>query len=151
MAAEAFDNADGTGALALSGNGLVVGDGPTSISVTDGSASFSLAHHMSETINATGETNETLAFASGFGHNTITGLLAGGRASDVIQLNLSMFSGLSSSNTPAENLASLLLSGAAAQSGSNVTITNSAHDVLTLVGLTTATLSHNAGSVLKFV
>ena len=68
----------------------------------------------------------------------------------MIQFNHSMFSGLSSSNTAAQDLASLLSSGAAAQSGSNVKITDLAGDVLTLVGVTTSTLSTQANSVFKF-
>jgi hypothetical protein len=46
--------------------------------------------------------------------------------------------------------AALLSSGAMAQSGSNVMITDSAHDVLTLGGVTTTTLSQNASSIFKF-
>jgi hypothetical protein len=62
-----------------------------------------------------------------------------------------MFSGLSSSNTAAQDVAALLSSGAMAQSGSNVTITDSAQDVLTLVDVTTTALSQHASSVFKFV
>jgi hypothetical protein len=70
-----------------------------------------------------------------------------GGASDVIQFNLSMFSGLSSNNTAAQSLVVLLWSSAAAQSGPNVTITDLAGDVPTPAGVTT----NNASSVFKFV
>ena len=42
-------------------------------------------------------------------------------------------------------------SGAVVQSGANVTITDTAHDVLTLNNTTTSMLSHYAGNVVKFV
>jgi hypothetical protein len=99
---------------------------------------------------ATG-TEQTFQYASGFGHSSVTGLLAGGSTSDVIQMNLSMFKGLSSSNTAAQDVDALLSSGAMAQSGPNVTITDLAHDVLTLRGVTTSALSLHASSVFKFV
>jgi len=48
-------------------------------------------------------------------------------------------------------LADLLASGAATQSGANVTITDLAGDVLTLKDSTATTLSASANSALKFV
>ena len=62
-----------------------------------------------------------------------------------------MFNGLSSTNTAAQNLADLLGSGAAMQSGHNVTITDLAGDVLTLKDVTTTMLSASANSSFKFV
>ena len=141
----------GSGQLLLYANGLAISSSSGALSVTTGSDAFAVNAHATEAISATGLNSETFKYASGFGDSTIAGLQAAGSASDVIQLNLSMFSGLSSSNTAAQDLASLLSSGAAAQSGSNVTITDSAHDVLTLAGMTTATLTANASSVFKFV
>jgi hypothetical protein len=142
---------NGSGALLLYANGQTISSSSGALRVTIGTDAFNLNPHTTEAITATGKSSETFEYASGFGQSSITGLLAGGSASDVIDLNLSMFSGLSSSNTAAQNFAAVLSSGAAAQSGSNVTITDSAHDVLTLVGVTTTTLSLNASSTFKFV
>ena len=120
----------GLGQLLLQANGLTISSSSGALSVTTGSDAFAVNAHATEAISATGLNSESFNYASGFGDSTITGLQAGGSASDVIHLNLSMFSGLSSSNTAAQDLASLLSSGAVAQSGANVTITDSAHDVL---------------------
>jgi hypothetical protein len=149
--AKAEDMTDGTGHLLLFADGLTVSSSSGQLSVTTGLDTFPLNAHATEAISATGLDAETFEYASGFGQSSITGLLAGGSANDVIQFNLSMFSGLSSSNAAAQNWADLLSSGAAAQSGANVTITDSAHDVLTLKGMTTSTLTAYANSVFSFV
>ena len=141
----------GSGDLILHADGLTISSSSGTFSVTTGSDTFALNAHATEAISASGLNSESFDYASGFGQSMITGLQVGGSASDVVQLHLSMFSGLSSSNTAAQNLSHLLSSGAAAQSGSNVTITDSAHDVLTLANVTTTALSQNASSVFKFV
>ena len=84
--------------------------------MTSGADTFNLNAHSTEAISATGLSSETFKYASGFEpkHDKRP---RGGRLGG-IQLNLSMFSGLSSSNTAAQDLASLFSSGAAAQSGS---------------------------------
>ena len=148
--ARAEDMTDGSGDLLLFVDGLTVSSSSGQLSVTTGADTFPLDAHATEAISATGLDAETFEYASGFGQSSITGLLAGGGASDVIQFNLSMFSGLSSINTATQNWAELLSSGAAVQSGTNVTITDSAHDVLTLMGVTTSTLPASANSVFKF-
>ncbi len=149
--ADAENMTNGSGDLLLYANGLTISSSSGALNVTTGADKFGVKAHATEAITATGLNSETFDYASGFGQSTIIGLVAGGGASDVIQLNLSMFSGLRSTNTAAQNLATLLSSGAAAQSNSNVTITDSVGDVLTLAGVTTATLSQNASSVFKFV
>jgi hypothetical protein len=141
--ARAEDMTNGSGHLSLFADGLTVSSSGQ-LSVTTGADTFSLNAHATEAIIATGHNAETFEYASGFGQSSITGLLAGGGASDVIQFNLSMFSGLNPTNTAAQNWADLLSSGAAAQSGANVTITDSAHDVVTLMGVTTSTLTAQA-------
>ena len=150
LVADAQDMTNGSGNLLLSANGLTISSSSGNLQLTAGADTFNLKAHATEAISATGLNSETFKYASGFGQSSITGLNAGGSASDVIQFNHSMFSGLSSSNTAAQDLASLLSSGAAAQSGSNVTINDSVGDVLTLVGVTTNTLSTYANSVFKF-
>ena len=62
-----------------------------------------------------------------------------------------MFNGLSSRNTATQNWGTLMTSGAAIQSGANVTITDAAHDILTLNNTAISTLSHDASNVFKFV
>ena len=96
-------------------------------------------------------TGETFDYGSGFGHESITGLLASGPSHDVIELPLTMFKGLSSTKTATQNWEALMSGGAVAQSGANVTITDAAHDILTLNNVTTSMLSHDAGNVFKFV
>ena len=149
--AKAEDITHGSGDLLLYVSGLKVSSSSGQLNVTTRADAFPLNAHTKEAISATGLNSETFEYASGFGHSSITGLLAGGGASDLIQFNLSMFHGLSSTNTAAQDLADLLSSGAAARSGPNVTITDSVHDVLTLMGVTTSTLNANANSVFKFV
>jgi hypothetical protein len=94
---------------------------------------------------------KTIDYRSGFGHESITGLLAGGSSHDVIELPLTMSKGLSSTNTASQNWNALLSGGAAVQSGANVTITDAAHDILTLNNVTTSMLHHDASNVFKFV
>jgi hypothetical protein len=151
LVARAEDMTNGSGDLLLYANGLKVSSSSGHMNVTTGADAFPVKAHATEAISATGLNSETFEYASGFGHSAITGLLAGGGASDMIEFKRSMFHGLSSTNTAAQNLADLLSSGAAAQSGPNVTITDSAHDVLTLMGVTTSTLHAYANSVFKFV
>ncbi len=62
-----------------------------------------------------------------------------------------MFGGLSSTNTAAQNLADLLASGGAMQSGQNVAITDLAGDVLTLKNVTTSMLSAASNAFLRFM
>src|SRR6516162_5780046 len=119
----------GSGRLNLYAKGLTISSSLGSLGVTTGADSFDLNAHTTEAITAVGFDLETFKYASGFGQSSIAGLVAGGTAkhrriqsaTDVIQFNSSMFSGLSSTNTAAQNLASLISSGAVAQSGSNVT------------------------------
>ena len=153
--ARSEDITNGSGDLLLFANGQTVSSSSgRQQSVTTGTDTFSLAtptRRRRSPPPGSIRRWRLSEYASGFGQSSITGLLAGGGASDVIQFNLSMFHGLSSTNTAAQNLADLLSSGAAAQSGPNVTITDSAQDVLTLVGVTTSTLNAYANSVFKFV
>ncbi len=60
-----------------------------------------------------------------------------------------MFNGLSANTTTKQNVANPLSSHAMMQSGANVTLTDLAGDVLTLMGANTTSLSRNAGSALK--
>ena len=149
--ANSTDMNTGSGGLALTLSGVTVSSGAGgALSVTDGADTFALTPHTTETVNATGYNSEVFGFAAGFGHDSITGFAAGGSGSDALSLKLSMFSGLSAANTAAQNAAILLNDHAMAQSGSNVTITDTSGDVLTLMGVTTAALSQYASSVFQF-
>jgi Bacterial Ig-like domain len=149
--AEALDMSSGTGTLMLDANHLLISSSARQLGVTTGSDTFEVNSHTSESIVASGRTAETFEYGSGFGHESITGLLASGPSNDVIEFPVAMFKGLSSRNTATQNWDALVSSGAAVQSGANVSITDAAHDVLTLNNVTTSMLSHYAGSVFKFV
>ena len=148
--AEARDMIGGAGTLLLNADDLLVSSSSGSLAVTTGSDTFKLNPHTSELIIASGRSGETFEFGAGFGHESITGLLAGGPSSDVIEFPVTMFKGLSSTNTATQNWNALLSSGAAVQSGANVTITDPAQDVLTLNNVTTSMLSNHASEVFKF-
>jgi Bacterial Ig domain len=148
--AEARDLLGGDGTLVLSADRLLVSSSSGSLGVTIGSDAFKIKSHANESIVASGHGAETFQLGSGFGHESITGLLTSGASHDVIELPLTMFKGVSSTNTAPQNWNALLSSGAAVQTGANVTITDAARDTLTLNSMTISTLSHDAGSVFKF-
>jgi hypothetical protein len=148
--AEARDMSSGTGTLMLDADHLLISSSAR-LGVTTGSDTFEVNSHTSESIVASGRTAETFEYGSGFGHESITGLLASGPSNDVIEFPVAMFKGLSSRSTATQNWDALVSSGAAVQSGANVAITDAARDVLTLNNATTSMLSHYAGNVFKFV
>ncbi len=149
--ADAEDMNDGSGILRVSGSNVTISSsaGGLSVATADGD-SFDVTAHASETIAIKQANFETFDFSSGFGASSISGLQIGGAQGDVVQFDLSMFNGLSSSNTAAQNLADLLGNGSAKQSGQNVSITDLAGDVLTFKGVTASMLSAAANSFLKF-
>ena len=149
--AVAQDMSGGAGTLILDANHLTVSASSGQLSMTNGSDTFELNPHTSESIVSSGRAAESFDYGSGFGQESIAGLLAGGASNDVIKFSTSMFKGLSSINTSTQNWDALISSGAALQSGANVTITDTAHDTLTLNNVTLSTLSNHAGDVFKFV
>ncbi len=149
--AEARDMIGGAGTLILDADHLSVFSSAGLLSVTTGPDTFNVNSHTSELIVANGRTGETFDFGSGFGHELITGLLVSGPSNDLIQLPLTMFKGLSPTNTATQNWDALMSSGAAVQSGANVTVTDTAHDTLTLNNVTTSMLANHASNVFKFV
>ena len=150
--AEARDMSSGAGTLILDANHLAVSSSSGSLGVTTGSDSFRVDSHTSELIIASGRAGETFEYGSGFGHELITGLLASGASHDVIELPLTMFKGLSSAKTAPQNWERIDYPAARRFSpASNVTITDAAHDILTLNNVTTSMLSHDASNVFKFV
>jgi parallel beta-helix repeat protein len=148
--AEARDMIGGAGTLLLNADHLLVSSSSGSLGVTTGSDTFKVNPHASESIIASGRTGETFEFGAGFGHVSISGLLAGGPSSDVIELPLAMFKGLSSTNSATQNWNALLSSGAAVPSGAKTPTPDTAHDMLTLNNVTTSLLSNHASEVFKF-
>ena len=149
--AKAADMPDGSGDLTLSASGVTVWSAANALSATREGDPFEFTTHSNESIVANGVNSETFAYGAGFGQSAISAFQASGGSNDVIQFSASMFDGLSNSNSAAQNWADLLSSGAAAQSGPNVTITDSSRDVLTLKDVTAAMLSASANSAFNFV
>lgn len=147
----AVDATSGASSISLAIDGASVSSSSGALSVALGADTFALHPHARETINSVGLHSEIFNFGAGFGTDTVNGFTAGGSANDVLSLHLSMFNGLSSANTAAQNVALLLSGIAMAQSGANVKITDTSGDVLTLAGITTSTLTQYANSAFKFM
>jgi hypothetical protein len=147
-------NGSGGGSLTLStnSNGVTVSVGASALSVTAGAETIPLSPYPTESINATGHTNDTFVFTQGFGHDTITGFVATGVAHDLIQFEASMFNYLTSNMSQAQDVAAVLnpSNGSVTTSGGNTTISDAAGDSLTLNSVTVATLTGNP-SAFKFV
>ena len=122
--AKAADMPDGSGDLTLSADGVTVWSAANALRATREADPFEFTAHSNESIIANGVNSETFAYGSGFGRSAITGFQASGGLNDVLQFSASMFDGLSNGNSAAQNWTDLLSSGAAAQSGANVTITD---------------------------
>lgn len=148
LIAEAFNNADGSGSLILSGANLTYSAGSSqSVGPTGGSAVKLMAHAI-ETIQAGASGSETFSFSQGFGAVTINGFANSGSAPDAIQLTKAAFSYLTAGMTQAQDLAAILAHGVNGTAG--FTIQDSNHDTITLAGLTGAALAANPG-VFHFV
>jgi hypothetical protein len=136
-----------SGTLTLSASSMTVSSGPTALQVISGVNTFNLTAHSSETIQATGAAGETFSYASGFGTSDIVGFQT---TNDHLQMQASMFSGLTAGQSAAD-WAHLLSSNAATQSSGGVTISDAAGDHIVLAGMTLASLTTNAANVFKFV
>jgi len=146
----AFSSTSQASWLSLSLNGVGVSSSAGALSVKSGADTFALTPHTLESINATGHGSESFTFGAGFGADTIQGFVAGGTNGDLLSLQLSSFKGLSSANTALQNVDILLSNHQMTQSGSNVKITDTSGDELTLTGLSTSTLTQYASSAFKF-
>ncbi|HXZ16725.1 MAG TPA: hypothetical protein VEH77_12270 [Roseiarcus sp.] len=146
------DMIDRSGTLVLYADHIGVDSGSNWLNVIpyDG-AQATFTRHSNETIVANGRRSELFSLSSGHGDTTITGFEAAGDGSDSLMFDASDFNGLSKNNSAAQNWAVLLSSGAAAQSGADVSITDRAGDVLTLKDVTTNMLSANASKVFSFL
>ena len=138
------------GALLLSdsSDGATVSAGASSLSVTQGDETIGLNANSAESITATSRTNVTIAFAPGFGNDSIQGFAASGPGNEVLQFETSMFSYLTPEMNPSAEAAALL--SHATSSGGNTIISNSFGDSLTLQSVSVATLNGNLGDF-KFV
>ena len=85
---------------------------------------------------------------TGFGSETIQGFSPSGMTPDTIQLSASSFSYLKAGMTQAQELAAVLAKPT--QNATGLRIADSHGDVLTLAGLTAATIAANL-SAIKFV
>ncbi len=114
-----------------------------------GNASFSLAYHANETIQASNANAvaETFAFSAGYGKETIDFAPSGTNA-DTLALSTSDFSYLTGAMTQAQDLAAVLSHVSLGSNG--VTIGDKWGDSLTLAGVSAATLIANPSAV-KFV
>ena len=119
------------------------------MTLSNGADTFALTLHTTESIIASGYTSELFGFAAGFGHTSIAGFGRRKRRRRTLA-QLSMFNGLSATNTAAQDAAILLSNHAMAQSGSNVTITDLGRRRADPVGVTTTALIQNASSVFAF-
>ena len=147
-------NGSGGGSLTLSTNatGLTVNEGLSAMSVTAGSETIPLNPYATESITATGRTNDTFAFTHGFGHDTIIGFASMGAGHDLIQFETAMFSYMTPAMSQAQDLVALLnpANGSITTSGGNTTITDSLGDNATLNSVSVATLAANPADF-KFV
>ena len=83
----------GIGTVILTADHLSVSSASRSLSVTTGSDTFEVNPHANKSIVANGRDAETFGWGSGFGQESITGLLASGTSNDEIKFSTSMFWG----------------------------------------------------------
>ena len=154
---------DGAGNLANMAAAMTLSHGPaldpsvvTTQTKTDGSSGIAnfdvaeLSYTSYEDIYNSASHTRRYPRSDRFGEESTAGLLASEAFDDVIAFSLTTFKG-SPTNTATQNWDALVSSGAVVPSGANVTITDAAHDTLTLNNITTSMLSDYAGNVLKFV
>jgi hypothetical protein len=134
--------------LSTNANGVTVNVGTSALGVTAGTETIPLNPYATESITATGRTNDAFSFTPNFGNDTITGFAATGASHDLIQFEASMFSYLTPGMTQAADIAAVL--GHATTSGSSTIIPDSAGDSLTLKSTSLATLTANPADF-KFV
>jgi hypothetical protein len=133
--AEVQDVSSGLGNVILYANALTVSQASGSENITTGTDTFAVTPHATETTTATGRSNETFVFASGFGTDTLVGFLATSANHDLVELSTSMFA--------AGSTVTSILNGATGTS--SPTITDLAGDTLTFSGVNKSTLLANTG------
>jgi len=147
--AESLNNNNGTGSIALYSDGLTISSSTTQDNIQVGLDNFSLINHSSETIDATGYSNETFVFTQTFGQDAISGFVATGGMHDILQFDAAAF-GMTSSDSQAADLAALLTH--TQNIGGNAVITDIHGNSVTLTGVSTGTLADPANAAnFKFV
>jgi hypothetical protein len=148
--AAVFDNVDGSGMVRLFEPNLAVNVTSNNETLTFGSTTGRLPHHVNETIEANWQKDEAFRFSAGFGHDDISGFVAKGSGHDTVTLSKSMFSYLTSTMTQAQDISAVL--NHATASGGNLAIvdTLAGHDALTIDGMTKAQILTNPADF-KFV
>jgi hypothetical protein len=146
--ASATPNPDGSGTLSLLANNLTISSSSHALGLSAAGNTFTLTRHTVETIQAAGNSGEAFVYTPGFGSSDIVGFQASG-ANDQIQLQASMFSGLTVGQSTTD-WQKLLTSDVAVQSGADVIINDAAGDALRLSGVTLSSLTANAASIFKF-
>jgi hypothetical protein len=142
LQAAAEDNANGSGSLLLSANGLTVTSSAGSESVTIGPDTFFVNPHSVETTSTAGLQNETFVYGPGFGQDTLAGFLATGASHDVLQFSASMF-GFPAGQSQTADAQALLSSWASGTT--NAVISDLDGDALTLNAKSIALLGSNLG------
>src|SRR5436305_1972911 len=79
--ANAVNMANGTGRLVLVASGMTTSSASGTLSATANADTFALEAHKKEAIVATGYNSETFGFATGFGADSVSGLVVGGSGS----------------------------------------------------------------------
>jgi hypothetical protein len=138
-----------TDELCLYAPGLTVtrGGGAETLQVGTGAA-HPLTYDPTQTIEATVCGSENFVFGTGFGKETIKGFEASGTTPDTIELSASSFSYLKAGMTQAQELAAVLAKST--ENATGLRIADSHGDVLTLAGLSSATIAADPGAI-KFV
>ena len=144
------DTGPSSGVLTLTtgANGLTVDVGESTLSVAAGHEVISLRANSTESIVATGRTNDTFVFTPHFGSDTVTGLAVAGANHDTVEFSASMFSYLTPGMSQAQDLAAVL--SHATSSGGTTTISDSVGDKLALTAISATTLAANPADF-KFV
>jgi len=143
--ATAYNYLTGAGGLTLSGSDLTVSAGASELggqlaSATGGDA-FALNPNASETVSASGTTDDTFVFTPSSGQDALNGFVATGASHDMLQFSLGDFSYLNAGMSQAQDLAAVIAHGAITQSGSNTLITDTQGDTLTLNAISKTTLT----------
>jgi hypothetical protein len=138
-----------TDELCLYDPGLTVtrGGGAETLQVGTGAAD-SLTYNSTQKIEATVCGSENFVFGTGFGTETVYGFEASGTTPDTIELSAASFSYLKAGMTQAQDLAAVLAKST--ENATGLRIADSHGDILTLAGLSSATIAADPGAI-KFV
>ena len=148
--AEARALTAGGGALILDAGGLTAtAGGSGALSVTSGGDVYALTPGTNEAITTTSESSETFVLESGFGADSVTGLVLGSATGhDALTFQASAF-GLTATDQARDLTA--LLKDTHDNTAGNAVITDTHGDTLTLIGVSTSQLKSAPSVDFKFV